>query len=199
MGQFPIAEARSRCLHEGLGASGSEVTVIGNTTGRSSEQVVSALASAHVQLGTTLAVRYVGRVAPGRMLHLYCAALGVSDRDSRWLKAHVLRAGLQRRHEAEVREARAGLLRFRDWLRVNAAPHGDAPLTRAIERDLARCCELVHGLEARLEAARAAAQHRLDRQSWRPVWPGGTVIYSCSRQLTTGSRSTPITAAGTRR
>jgi hypothetical protein len=186
---------------KGSGNPGSEVMVVEHTTDSSAEQFVGALASAHAQLATTLAQRYVGRVAPKRILHLYCAALGVSDRDSQWVKAHVLRTGLQRRHEAEAREARDGLLRFRDWLRVNAAPHGNMPLTRAIESDLARCRELVNGLEARLENGRghAEAQRPAARQPWRLVWTGAAAMHGCSRQLTAGSRSTPGMATATRR
>jgi hypothetical protein len=54
-----------------------------------------------------------------------------------------------------------GMLRFRDWLRLHGAPHGDPTLRRRLDADLERCRRLMAGLEARRPRTIAAPERLL--------------------------------------
>jgi hypothetical protein len=157
---FPTATATPRADFRDLEPSHGEEGMVGRTDGSrphpDAQQTVAhgRLLSAHAQLSRVLAERHLPRVPPRRAVQLYCRALAVDEGVTRWLQAHLVRAGLQDRYDRQA-GSHDGVLRFRDWLRVHAAPHGDEALGLQLSRDLARCRTLIAGLEARI-AARGA-------------------------------------------
>jgi hypothetical protein len=144
------------------------------------------LLSAHAQLSRVLAERHLPRVPPRRTVQLYCRALAVDEGVAHWLQVHLVRTGLQDRYEGQA-GSHDGVLRFRDWLRLHAAPHGDVALSLRLDRDLARCRNLIEGLEARI-AARAVGL--------TPREPERGQVF---RRTATGAARTLIAAASTRR
>jgi hypothetical protein len=120
--------------------------------------------AAHALLSTGLALRLAGRLPPARTLKLYVRALGVPVADTAWLHTHAVRNGAQALHERSP-AADPGLLRFRDWLRFHAAPHGDAQLQREVEAGLEDCRRAIQVLRARLDARRRVESEAQDREA----------------------------------
>jgi hypothetical protein len=112
-----------------------------------------AVRAAHAQLFDALAGRYAGRIPRRRMLQLYTQALQLDDADQAWLASRLA----EHPRDAETE----GMLRFRDWLRLHGAPHGDPTLRRRLDADLERCRRLMAGLEARRPRTIAAPERLL--------------------------------------
>jgi hypothetical protein len=92
--------------------------------------------SAHAELCSRLALRLAGRVPPGRVAQLYAAALELDGEDGEWLRGLAMRAA---EGTAAHRSRTHMLLRFRDWMRLHAAPWNDPRLANELEAEFARC------------------------------------------------------------
>jgi hypothetical protein len=158
------------------------------------EQQRTLLLAAHAQLSGAIAERYIGRVPPHRVLQLYCGALDVVAADMQWLKSQLGRAGLHERYERQPAVARRGVLRFRDWLRINAAPHGDPALRARIDSDLAQCRRLIGELQARLATRNGQAVPAAVRTSAAPR-PGFRVPAGANQAAAVSGTARPSTAA----
>jgi hypothetical protein len=107
--------------------------------------------AAHAELSLGLALRLAPRVPPRRTLQLYCAALEVAEADAAWLQAHAVRSAAHQTYE-RCAESRHGVMRFRDWMRVHSAPHGDPQLRLLLNAEIERCRDLLATVRLRLDA-----------------------------------------------
>lgn len=123
------------------------------------------LMAAHGVMAANLALQLRDRVPPRRMARLYASALSLCPEEAGWLRRHISRA---------VPDAgEHGLLRFHAWLRLHAAPWGDAALAETLEAEFARCKRFIGRLEVvdGLRAVRASDEARPSEAPARRV-PG---------------------------
>jgi hypothetical protein len=108
------------------------------------DTILATLGAAHAELCAGLAARLAGRVPPTRVVDLYARAMSMAPDEAGWLRRHVLRG-----RPVNSSPRYAGLLRFRDWMRIHAAPWNDPRLAAELEAEFARCRRVLAVLAAR--------------------------------------------------
>lgn len=123
------------------------------------------LMAAHCTMAADLAVQLRDRVPPRRMARLYATALSLCPEEAGWLRRHI--------SQAVPDAGEHGLLRFHAWLRLHAAPWGDAALAETLEAEFARCKRFIRRLEVgdRPREVRASEEARTSETPARRV-PG---------------------------